>query len=267
MTTKNTATNTTTTTKAKAIGTKPVATPKKDKPVATPIKEEPEKVTMSTDVFSKEILTELNKRTKSIKDSINKIDSSFEAIAFNLYWIHAKEAYKAKGADSIAKYASDMFGYEKTTCYSLISIVDRFAKRDENGNYLEEFDPRYKGYSSSKLSLMVGLTDEQIEGLKPEMSVRDIKKYVASLKPKALPPLSDGNGDEDNGGDDNDNVVDSTAIEIHRQHLFTVNGFDDYNKKLDKIDETIHKLYKEMPDLIIRIEIERNQPFTGKWGK
>lgn len=253
MTTKNTSTKKATTTKTKATGKKPVATPKK---------EVPEKVTMSTDVFSKEMLTELNKRTKAIKDSIGKIDTSFESIAFNLHWIYSKEAYKAKGADSIAKYAADVFGYEKTTCYALIAVVDRFAKRDEKGNFLEQFDERYKGYSSSKLSLMVGLTDEQIEkALKPEMSVRDIKKYIASLKEKPLPALPDGNGETEK------NVVDTEMVEIYTQRLFTVNGFDDYNKQLDNIDETIHKLYKAMPDVVIRIEIDRKKPLEGKWGK
>lgn len=263
MTDKNTAA-TNTTTKAAATGTKPVATPKKEEP-------------KTLDVYGKEMVEELDKRTKAIKSSIGKIDKSFENIAFNLYWIHSKEAFKAKGADSIVKYAADAFGYEKTTCYSLIAIVERFAKRDEKGNFLEEFDPKYKGYSSSKLSLMVGLTDEQISGLKPEMSVRDIKKYVASLKEKPLSALPDGTGEEETENvtvlepldisEVPDKFDDSALFNTYTRDLFTVNGFDDYNKQLDKIDETIHKLYKDMPDVTIRIVIDRAKPFEGKWVK
>lgn len=184
----------------------------------------PEAVEMSTDVFSKEMLTELNKRTKAIKNCQGKIDSSFETIAFNLYWINSKEAYKAEGCDSIVKYADEYFGYAKTTCYSLINVVDRFAKRDEAGHYLEELDERVKGYSVSKLSLMVGLTDEQISRLTPDMSVRDIKKFVKSLEGKAMPELPDGNGEEEEETTEPDNnIVDSFARDLCNVYIDLIN--------------------------------------------
>ena len=209
-------------------------------------------VEMSTDVFSKETLTELHKRSKIIKDSIGKIDTSFEKIAFNLYWINAKQAYKAEGFDNIAKYSDETFGYAKTTCYSLMSVVDRFAKRDENGHYMEQLDERYKGFSCSKLSLMVGLTDEQIEHISPEMSVRDIKKFVNSLKGKALPPLSDGNGDSEETEEDTD-IIDSVAKEIVSQSIIKCQGVKDYESKIDKIDSLIMRVLKSHPDAVIDI--------------
>ena len=214
----------------------------------------PPAVEMSTDVFSKEMLTELHKRSKIIKDSIGKIDTSFEKIAFNLYWINAKQAYKAEGYDNIAKYSDETFGYAKTTCYSLMSVVDRFAKRDENGHYMEQLDERYKGFSCSKLSLMVGLTDEQIEHISSDMSVRDIKKFVKSLTGKALPPLSDGNGEpEETEETEENNIVDSTAKEIVTQSLIKCQGVKDYESKIDKIDTLIMRVLKAHPDAVIDI--------------
>ena len=130
---------------------------------AVPGRKEDAAVVMSTDAFSKEILTEYQRRTKAIKSSISMIDSSFESIAFNLHWINTKQAFKAEGYPTIVEYAAEHFGYQKSTCYSLIAVVDRFAKRDEKGALTESLDDRVKGYSVSKLSLMVNLRFRKID--------------------------------------------------------------------------------------------------------
>lgn len=197
----------------------------------------------SIDVYSKEIVTELTKRTKTIKDSIGKIDTSFEKIAFALYWISSNKAYRAKGCDNIVTFAKNEFGYEKTTCYSLLSVVESFAKR-EDGKIIECFRDDVKGYSVSKLSLMVGLSEEDIKNLSPTMTVKDIKKYVKSLNGKALPELSEGNADA---------IVDVEAVELEHNTLIKCNGREDYEKKIDSIDEYIMRVFKNNPDAVIEI--------------
>lgn len=227
---------------------------KKEFEEAVKAKKEETAVAMSTDAFSKEILSEFQKRTKAIKSAIGKIDTSFESIAFNLHWINTKQAYKAEDYPTIIEYAAEAFGYQKTTCYSLIAVVDRFAKRNEKGEMLEAFEERVKGFSVSKLSLMVNLTDSEIESLKPTMSVRDIKKYVKGLEGKALPALSEGDGepDEESGEPDEENIVDSTATVISNT-LIKCKGKVDYDKKIDKIDEYILRLFKQHPDAVIEV--------------
>lgn len=214
-------------------------------------------VTMSTDSFSKEVLTEFHRRTKAIKNSIGKIDSSFETIAFNLHWIYTKQAFKAEGYPNIESYCSDTFGYEKSTCYSLIGVVDRFAKRDEKGALMEAFDERVKGYSVSKLSLMCNLTDAEIDSLKPSMSVRDIKKFVKGLMVKALPELSEGDGEveAENSGDngtENGSVIDVEAKFVS-DVLIKCKGKDDFDKKAGKINEYVARVFKQHPDAIIEV--------------
>lgn len=222
-------------------------------PAKTEEKKEETAVSMSTDAFSKEILTEFQKRSKAIKTAIGKIDSSFETIAFNLHWINVKQAYKAEGFGTITDYAADTFGYQKTTCYSLISVVDRFAKRDEKGAIMETFDDRVKGYSVSKLSLMVNLTDAEINSLKPTMTVRDIKAFVKSLEGKALPPLSEGEGEpEEEETGNEENIVDSTATVISNT-LIKISGKAEYDKKADRFDEYIQRVFKKHPDAVIEI--------------
>lgn len=223
-------------------------------PAKTEEKKEETAVSMSTDAFSKEILTEFRNRSKAIKAAIGKIDSSFETIAFNLFWIDSKQAYKSEGYGSITDYAKDVFGYEKTTCYSLISVVRRFAKwNDAETEMFETFDDRVKGYSVSKLSLMVNLSDEEIASLKPTMSVRDIKAFVKGLEGKALPSLSEGNGEsEEDETENKENIVDSTATVISNT-LIKISGKAEYDKKADGFDEYIQRVFKKHPDAVIEI--------------
>lgn len=225
---------------------------KKEFEEAVKAKKEETAVAMSTDAFSKEILTEFQKRSKAIKSAIGKIDTSFESIAFNLHWINVKQAYKAEGFPTIIEYAAETFGYQKTTCYSLISVVDRFAKRNEKGEMVEAFEERVKGFSVSKLSLMVNLTDSEIDSLKPTMSVRDIKKFVKGLEGKALPALSEGDGEPEEDEPAEENIVDSTATVVSNV-LIKCKGKTDYDKKIDKIDEYILRIFKQHPDAVIEV--------------
>lgn len=233
---------------------------------------------MSTDVFSKEVLTEFKKRSKVIKDSIGKIDASLEKIAFNLHWINAKQAYKADGFDTIVKYAQDTFNYQKSTCYSLISVVDRFSKLDERGRMLEEFDDKVKGFSASKLSLMVNLTDAEISSLKPTMSASEIRAFVKSLTAKPLSALPEVNADEsdsDTGdmeeasdspaGDTDQGIVDVESKDVTRQVLISCKGRKDYDAKTGKIDDFIARVFSKHPDALI--EVSYTLPDTaGKKG-
>lgn len=243
--------------KKKPVAKKPEAEKapeKKPAPAKAEDKKEDTAVAMSTDAFSKEILTEFHKRTKAIKNSIGKIDSSFETIAFNLHWINAKQAYKAEGHDTIVEYAAEQFGYQKSTCYSLISVVDRFAKRDEKGAFMEAFEDRVKGFSVSKLSLMINLTDSEIDSLKPSMSVRDIKKFVKGLNAKPLPELSEGDGEvlEEEETPDDGGVVDVEAVTVS-DTLIKCEGKEDYENKVDRIDEYILRVFKQYPNAVISV--------------
>lgn len=239
-------------TKKVAAKVKPKATPA---PAKTEEKTDDTKVTMSTDAFSKEILTEFQRRTKAIKASIGKIDSGFESIAFNLHWINVKQAFKAEGFPTIVEYATEHFGYQKSTCYSLIAVVDRFAKRDEKGALKESFDERVKGYSVSKLSLMVNLTDAEIDSLKPTMSVRDIKKFVKGLEGKALPELSEGDGEcqeEEDSGTEDSNVIDEEAVVISNT-LVKIKGADEYIKRCEAVHDYISRVFRRYPDALIEV--------------
>ena len=135
----------------------------------------------SPDVYSPEMLKELDKRTKNIRFAITRMDIDVEKASINLYWIYSTKAYKAMGHESIIDYALAEFDIAKSTTYNYITLVERFGHRDEDGNLLfDGFDEKYKSYSSSKLNLLAPLTDYEIYDLDitSEMSVRDIKKKI-----------------------------------------------------------------------------------------
>lgn len=217
--------------------------------------------------FSKKTKEEFEKRHDRIGESVLNIDNSVLSIAFDLHWVNAKKGYILKNFSTIAHYAKFYFGYEKTSCYSLISVVDRFAKRDEDGNILEEIDPAYSAYSSSKLQLMVNLTDDQINAsIKPSMSVRDIKKIVKSIEDSSLPDHSKDSGDKkedtgdetkppDQSGTDTGNETYVDSKEIVRNTLFTFKGANDYGKKFnaDKVNDQVSSILKDHPDALIEI--------------
>ncbi|MBD5144575.1 MAG: hypothetical protein HDT21_01430 [Ruminococcus sp.] len=217
--------------------------------------------------FSEKTKTDFEERHDRIGESVLNIDKSALQVAFDLHWVNVKQAYVIKNFPTIADYAKFYFGYEKTSCYSLISVVDRFAKRDEDGNILEEIDDAYSAYSSSKLGLMVNLTDDQIKAsLKPAMSVRDIKKIVKAIEDSALPDHSKDSGDKKDGteketkppeqsGTDTGKETFVDSKEIIRNTLFTYKGADDYGKKFNvqKVNDQISFILKDHPDALIEI--------------
>lgn len=214
---------------------------------------------VTQEVYSAEMLKELDKHAKAIKTALSGIDKSFAKIAFNLYWIYETGTYKAMGCDSIADYASKQFDIQKTSTYNFIAIVDRFAKRDESGHVMDCFDDRYKDFSSSKLSLISELTEVEIEelGIVPTMSVREIKKAVKEYLESGLPVAEESTEEsaEGEGAEESteESAEDEDAPEIVSNVLITCKGIEDYNSKIDKIDALIMNLLKKHPDYQIEI--------------
>lgn len=157
------------------------------------------------DIYSKEMLKELEKRVKTVKIALSGIDKNFEKVAFNLYWIYANKMYKAMGHESIVDYSEKTFDFGKTTTYSFISVVERFAAHSEDGSVADCIDTKYKGLSVSKLSLLVKLNDDEIRslGILPNTSVREIKRlvkeYENSLSCKASSYIEEKNADSGTG--------------------------------------------------------------------
>lgn len=192
------------------------------------------------DAFSSEVVKELQKRVKSIKTALCVIDKNMEKVAFNLYWIYVNGAYRAMGCESITDYALKEFDLCKSSTYSFINIVERFGARSEDNVILDAFDEKYKGYSSSKLSVMIDLSDDDIENLSisPSMSVRDIKKLVkqsVSVEEPAFINNSEKKAVSDNTAKENaqgEMIVDGSNISMP-EPVYDHENEDDDNDDAD----------------------------------
>uniref|UniRef100_UPI004057B76A hypothetical protein n=1 Tax=Acetatifactor sp. TaxID=1872090 RepID=UPI004057B76A len=181
---------------------------------------------------------EAQKRNKSIKTELAKIDNSFEKIAFNLYWFSHNKAYEQLGYKTFADLASKEFNIAKSTAYNFINVVERFAERDEKGEVVERIREEYKDFKSSKLIALLDVPmDEQLSEFDADMSVRDIKKKVKELTKEDV---------EENAEDaaEDDSIIDTTAEEIHRQEVISFSDIAAYNDYLDKMTDLIEKNLK-----------------------
>lgn len=189
-----------------------------------------------------ETLKEAKKRNASISKLLCNVQSSFTRIAFDLYWMYSTSAFSLLGYKNIYDCAAKEHGIARGTCSDFIHIVERFARRDDAGNVLEEIRPELKDYQSSKLIALLGVTDTQLTEFSVDMSVRDIKKKVKELHGEAQDEAQDETAESDtsNGKE----IIDTTAQEVNSQTLVTFHNMEEYNKYLDGLNDLIEKALK-----------------------
>ena len=233
--------------KAKSIRKKAVAAPMN--PPAAPAVEDTNKAEVEAkkaqELKDIETLKEARKRNASISKSLCNVQSSFTRIAFDLYWMYSTSAFGLLGYKNIYDCAAKEHGIARGTCSDFIHIVERFAKRDDAGNVLEEIRPELKDYQSSKLIALLGVTDAQLTEFSVDMSVRDIKKKVKDIHGEA--GKSDASDCDAPGGDDTYNgkeIIDGNFTEVNSQTLVTFHNIDEYNKYLDGLNDLIEKALK-----------------------
>jgi hypothetical protein len=107
-----------------------------------------------------------------IQDNINNTCRSFVAIGYYLKYIRDNQMYINDGYESIWEFAQAEFGISKSQASKFMSINDRFSK-DGNSPVLMD---TYKDFSSSKLSEMLYLSDEQLEQVTVGTTVAQIRE-------------------------------------------------------------------------------------------
>lgn len=195
----------------------------------------PIETTKFTDVaFAKES----EKRHKLIKAEFSKIESSYEKIAFNLYWFYENKAFEQLGYKTFVDFTSKEYGVKKATAYNYVNIVERFGERDEQGLITGNIRKEFKDFKSSKLIALLDVVDvEQLKEFDAYMSVRDIKKKVKEI-----------NGEDtdvsDTSDNNNDDILDTTITEINRTVIIDFSNIGEYNDYLDKMNDLIEKNLK-----------------------
>lgn len=140
---------------------------------------------------------------KGINSELEKAEKCYLNIAFKLHKIYSKKLYAIDNFQNIYDFAESMFHLAKGTCNNYINIVERFGdySSDEKNviSFTGKLKPEYEKFSSSKLIAMLGLPENILRTISPDMTVREIKEIKREYK------------DGMSAIEDKQKIVDSTA--------------------------------------------------------
>lgn len=107
-----------------------------------------------------------------IRDELGSIKKSFIQIGYFLRIIRETEGYRMDGYESIWEFAEDQYGIKRSAASRWMEMNERFSVGG-NSPYLAE---EYQEYNRSQLQEMLYLPEEQLEEIKPEMTVKEIRE-------------------------------------------------------------------------------------------
>ena len=115
-----------------------------------------------------------------IRSNLQSAVRSVIATGFYLKHIRDNELYLEAGYKNINEYAMDRFGLSASATSRYITRNTRFSR----GGNSPLIDDRFKDFSKSQLQEMLGMSDEQLEQVTPDMTVREIRSMA---RPKEIP--------------------------------------------------------------------------------
>lgn len=115
-----------------------------------------------------------------IRSNLQSAVRSVIATGFYLKHIRDNELYLEAGYKNINEYAMDKFGLSASATSRYITRNTKFSK-DGNSPFI---DDKFKDFSKSQLQEMLGMSDEQLEQVTPDMTVREIRSMA---RPKEIP--------------------------------------------------------------------------------
>ena len=105
---------------------------------------------------------------------LNEIKTRFVFIGDKLREIKEFKYYEKFGYTDIIEFAEHVFGFSKSTTYSLININQMFCR----GNSLL---PEYKDFSKSQLDEMSSMLSWQTKPITPDFTISEIRDYKKAL--------------------------------------------------------------------------------------
>lgn len=136
----------------------------------------------------KEQKKEYNRLVGLIKREYGKVENSSLNIAFALHQIYSQELYLHDGFKNISECGEEHFNLGKTTVNAFINVIEKFGKRDENGNILygkeQTIIEEFEKFTWSKLCLLTSVPNEYLELFDSSMTakqIREKKQEIAKL--------------------------------------------------------------------------------------
>ena len=115
-----------------------------------------------------------------IRSNLQSAVRSVIATGFYLKHIRDNELYLEAGYKNVNEYAMDRFGLSASATSRYITRNTGFSR----GGNSPLIDDRFKDFSKSQLQEMLGMSDEQLEQVTPDMTVREIRSMA---RPKEVP--------------------------------------------------------------------------------
>ena len=115
-----------------------------------------------------------------IRSNLQSAVRSVIATGFYLKHIRDNELYLEAGYKNVNEYAMDRFGLSASATSRYITRNTRFSR----GGNSPLIDDRFKDFSKSQLQEMLGMNNEQLEQVTPDMTVREIRSMA---RPKEVP--------------------------------------------------------------------------------
>ncbi len=218
-------------------GTESKAEKKPERPAKTAARkkkpETPERTGKSPEMpeITPQIKKELKRRAGIISREMNRIEESYVNIAFQLYWIRENKAYKLTEHKNVYELAENEFNIKKSTCGNLIGIIENFAKKDPEGNALEELDEKYKAFKMSQLVAMLSMNDKARIEVTADMSVRTINQKK-----------KEGGGAKNKKEDRK--IIEGSAREIQRTVYASFRDYHQYQSRLEDTDAQTERVFK-----------------------
>ena len=188
---------------------------------------------------------DVSKRGKAIRAELLVVEKSFLKIAFNIHWFYRTKAFESVGYKNIYDMTQAEFNIKRTLANNYINVIDRFAKRDENGEIIEEINEVYKAFCHSQLIAMLGRSDEELEEITADMSVRKIKEALKALDEDTDTAVGDTNGTAPDKDTDTADEKEAEVKIVERQILVRFNNMDEYSKYLDGMNDYIEAALKK----------------------
>lgn len=132
-----------------------------------------------------------------LEDTFHRARKDFVKIGFYLKHIRDNQLYVEDGYKNINEFAFDIFHLSQSTTSRYINVCEQFSI----GGNSPELDEKYGEYNISQLFEMITMTEDKIEQVTPDMSIREMR----SLK------ISDQSVEENN--DKEDGIPGQTSIE------------------------------------------------------
>lgn len=173
---------------------------------------------------------QLNNLITAIKENFNDMSRSFVANGYYIKQIRDRELYVEMGYQDIWEFADKELGVSKSSVSRLMAINDKFSIDGNSPILLEE----YKDFSSSKLSEMLTLSDNQLKKVKAETTVKEIRE----MKPKKDKPKEESTMVLQQAP----KLIDDLDLSVGAYNALVRAGITTIDKLKEKADDDLAKL-------------------------